>query len=286
MQQMMSNNIVDLTVENFQQVIVEVSREKVVLLEFWAHGYEPCQEIQPVLARIAGDYPDSLLLARVDCERQQEVAAQFGIRNLPTVMVVKDAQPVDGFAGIQPEIEIRAMLGKYLPNPEDEYLAKAAELIAGGDYNGAFPLAKQAFDINPDNIDSKYLYIDCLIETGAVAVAKGLLADIKLVDQDQRYHTLQSKVELAEQAADTPEIRALQEQAEANPDDLQVKVDLAIAMYQVQRYEEALALLHGVLLKDFGFGEAKKLILDIINALPDGDSLKSLYRRKVYSLMY
>ena len=92
--------------------------------------------------------------------------------------------------------------------------------------------------------------------------------------------------ELAEQAADTPEIRALQEQAEANPDDLQVKVDLAVALYQVQRFEEALELLYGVLLKDFGFGEAKKLILDIINALPDGDSLKSGYRRKVYSLMY
>ncbi|WP_273021392.1 co-chaperone YbbN, partial [Rheinheimera sp.] len=261
-------------------------KEKIVLIDFWAEGYEPCKELSPILEKIAGDYPDTLLLARVDCEREQQVAAQFGIRNLPTVMVVKDAQPVDGFAGMQPEIEIRAMLGKYLPSPEDEFLAKAAELIAGGDYSGAFPMAKQAFEINPDNIDSKYLYIDCLIETGAVPAAKELLAEIKLVDQDQRYHTLQGKVELAEQAADTPEIRALQEQVEANPDDLQVKVDLAVALYQVQRFEEALELLYGVLLKDFGFGEAKKLILDIINALPDGDSLKSGYRRKVYSLMY
>ena len=286
MQQLMSNNIVDLTVENFQQIILEVSKEKIVLIDFWAEGYEPCKELSPILEKIAGDYPDTLLLARVDCEREQQVAAQFGIRNLPTVMVVKDAQPVDGFAGMQPETEIRAMLGKYLPSPEDEFLAKAAELIASGDYSGAFPMAKQAFEINPDNIDSKYLYIDCLIETGAVSTAKELLAEIKLVDQDQRYHTLQGKVELAEQAADTPEIRALQEQAEANPDDLQVKVDLAVALYQVQRFEEALELLYGVLLKDFGFGEAKKLILDIINALPDGDSLKSGYRRKVYSLMY
>ena len=286
MQQLMSNNIVDLTVENFQQIILEVSKEKIVLIDFWAEGYEPCKELSPILEKIAGDYPDALLLARVDCEREQQVAAQFGIRNLPTVMVVKDAQPVDGFAGMQPETEIRAMLGKYLPSPEDEFLAKAAELIASGDYSGAFPMAKQAFEINPDNIDSKYVYIDCLIETGAVSAAKELLAEIKLVDQDQRYHTLQGKVELAEQAADTPEIRALQEQAEANPDDLQVKVDLAVALYQVQRFEEALELLYGVLLKDFGFGEAKKLILDIINALPDGDSLKSGYRRKVYSLMY
>lgn len=282
----MSNNIVDLTVENFQQVILEVSKEKIVLIDFWAEGYESCKELSPILERIAGEYPETLLLARVDCEREQQVAAQFGIRNLPTVMVVQDAQPVDGFAGMQTEDEIRTMLSKYLPSPEDEFLSQAAQFIAAGDYSSAFSMAKQAYEINPDNIDAKYLYIDCLIETGAVPAAKELLEGIKLVDQDQRYQTLQGKVELAEQAADTPEIRALQDQVDANPDDMQVKVDLAIALYQVQRYEEALALLYGVLLKDFGFGEAKKLTLDIINALPDGDSLKSTYRRKVYSLMY
>ena len=283
---MMSNNIVDLTVENFQQVILETSREKLVLIDFWAEWCEPCKDLMPILERIAGDYPDTLLLAKVDCERQQEVAAQFGIRNLPTVMVVKDAQPIDGFAGVQPESEIRAMLAKYLPAPEDEYLQKASECLSEGDYAGAFPFAKQAYEINPDNIDSKYLYIDCLIETGALPQAKTLLGEIKMVDQDQRYQTLQGKIELAEQAADTPEIRGLFEQAEAEPDNLQVKVDLAVALYQVQRSEEALELLYGVLLKDFGFGEAKKFMLDVINALPDGDALKSTYRRKVYSLMY
>ncbi|WP_413365809.1 thioredoxin [Alteromonas sp. AMM-1] len=284
--QMMSNNIVDLTVENFQQVILEISREKVVLIDFWAEWCEPCKDLMPVLEKIARDYPDTLLLAKVDCDRQQEVAAQFGIRNLPTVMVVKDAQPVDGFAGVQPESEIRAMLAKYLPSPEDEYLKKASECLAEGDYAAAFPFAKQAYDINPGNIDSKFLYIDCLVETGALEQAKNLLGEIKMVDQDHRYQSLQAKIELAEQAADTPEIRALFEQVEAQPDNLQLKVDLAVALYRVQRSAEALELLHGVLLKDFGFGEAKKTMLDVINALPDGDALKSTYRRKLYSLMY
>ena len=232
-------------------------------------GFRPGKVPVPVLRKRYGQAVLGEVLERAVGDSSRQALTEKGIR-----------------PAMQPEIEIRAMLGKYLPSPEDEFLAKAAELIASGDYSGAFPMAKQAFEINPDNIDSKYLYIDCLIETGAVPAARELLAEIKLVDQDQRYHTLQGKVELAEQAADTPEIRALQEQAEANPDDLQVKVDLAVALYQVQRFEEALELLYGVLLKDFGFGEAKKLILDIINALPDGDSLKSGYRRKVYSLMY
>lgn len=286
MENLMSNNIVDLTVENFQQVILEESKEKLVLIDFWAQWCEPCKDLMPVLEKIAGEYPQSLLLAKVDCEKQQEVAAQFGIRNLPTVMVVKDAQPIDGFAGVQPESEIRELLAKYLPKPEDEFVAKAAECIANGDYVQAFPLAKKAFELNAEHIDITYLYIDCLIETGAIPAAKELLEVIKLADQDQRYQALLGKIELTEQAANTPEIRSLQEQLEAMPDSLQVKVDLAVAYYQVQRSEEALALLFAVLREDFAFGEAKKLMLDVINALPDGDALKSGYRRKLYSLMY
>lgn len=281
-----ANNIVDITVENFQQVILHDSKEKLIMIDFWADWCEPCKDLIPILEKLAREYPDDLILAKVDCDRQQEVAGQFGIRSLPTVMLVKDGQPVDGFAGVQPEAQIREMLAKYLPQPEDEYLQKAAELIASGDYQNAFPLAKQAYDLNSDNIDAKFMYIDCLIETGSISQAREQLESIKLVDQDSRYQALEGKVELAEQAADTPEIKKLQAAVESEPDNLQLKIDLAVQLQQAHKADEALSLLHGVLLKDLNFNDAKKVMLDMINALPDGDVLKSEYRRKVYSLLY
>lgn len=279
-------NIVDITVENFQQIMVQESQNKLVLVDFWADWCEPCKDLMPILEKLAAEFSQHLILAKVDCDRQQEVAAQFGIRSLPTVMVVQNGQPVDGFAGVQPESQIREMLAKYLPNPEDELLQKAAELVQQGDYNAAFPISKQAFEINDNNIDAKYLFLDCLVETGSVNKASELLATIGLADQDSRYNVIEGKIELARKAADSPEIQQLQRAVEGAPDDLQAKVDLAVALQQAHRADEALPLLFDVLQRDLAFGEAKKLMLDMINALPDGDALKSQYRRKVYSLLY
>ena len=82
--------IVDITVENFQQIIIEASQDKLVLIDFWADWCEPCKDLMPILEKLAGEYSQHLILAKVDCEAQQEVAAQFGIRSLPTVMVVQN----------------------------------------------------------------------------------------------------------------------------------------------------------------------------------------------------
>ncbi len=282
----MTNNVINLTVENFQQVVLQDSTEKLVVIDFWAEWCEPCKDLMPILDKLAGEYRTHMILAKVDCDQQQEVAAQFGIRNLPTVIVVKDGQPVDGFAGVQPEAQIREMLAKYLPSPEDEFLQQAAVLVNEGNYSAAFPMAKQAFEINAENIEAKFLYIDCLIETGSIEQAKTLLGEIKLVDQDSRYQALTGKVELAEQASQSPELLQLQQAVAEQPDNLQLKVDLAVQLQQAHKSAEALELLYGVLLKDMSFGDAKKLMLDMINALPDGDALKSVFRRKVYSLLY
>lgn len=286
MEQLTGANIIDITVENFQSVILEASMEKLIMVDFWADWCEPCKDLFPILEKLATEYSQHMILAKVNCEEQQQIAAQFGVRNLPTVMLVQQGQPVDGFAGVQPESAIRELLAKYLPNPEDEFIAQASEFIAQGDYQSAFGPAKQAFEANQENIDARYLYIDCLIETGSIEPAKNLLAEIKLADQDARYQALNGKIELAEQAADTPEIKALQALVEAEPDNLQAKIDLAVQLHQANKAEDALVLLMSVLTKDLNFSDAKKTMLDMLNALQDGDPLKSAYRRKLYSLLY
>lgn len=281
-----TTNIVELSVENFQQVVVQQSQDRLVIVDFWAEWCEPCKDLMPILQKLAHEYADSVILATVDCDKQQEIAGQFGVRNLPTVMLVKGGQPVDGFAGVQPESQIREMLAKHLPSPEEGLLEQGAQLIAAGDYAAAFPVIKQAFELNPENLDAKLMMTDCFIEQGYIEQAKEILATIGLVDQDGRYGALQGKVELAEQAAESPEIKALQEKLAQQPDDMELQVQLSVQLQQASKYEEALELLFNVLKRDLNFGEAKKLFLDMVNALPDGDPLKSGYRRKIYSLLY
>lgn len=279
-------NSVDITIENFQQVILQESATKLVMVEFWAQGYEPSEQLAPVLQAIASKQGENLLHARVDCQAQPDITAQFGVQNLPTVILIKDGQPVDGFAGVESEANVQAMLDKHLPKPQDELFAQATAMAEQANYQEAFTLVKQAFDLDPNRADIKLLLADCQVEVGQVNQAKEILATIGLVDQDGYYRAILGKIELAEQAAESPEIIALQQALESDPDNLDLKVKLAVQLRQANQIEEALGLMHSVLLKDLNFEDAKKLMLDMINALPDGEPLKSQYRRKVYSLLY
>jgi len=279
-------NQIDITLENFQQVILEESKSKVVMIQFWAPWSEPCGELAPVLQHIAVEYRHDLLLARVNCDEQADIAGQFGVKGLPTVILVKDGQPLDGFAGPQAEHQIREMLEKHLPKAEDGLLQSAIELVVQGNYHDAFSFAKQAFELNNERADIRLMMADCYVEVGQVEQAKKLVEQIKLVDQDSQYQVVIGKIELAEQAADSPEIKQLQAELEADPQNMELKVTLAVQLHQGHRTEEALMLLLSVLRQELGFGDAKKITLDVINALPDGDPLKSQYRRKIYSLLY
>lgn len=279
-------NIVDITPENFEEIIINTSKQKLILVDFWADWCEPCKALTPILEKVAQDYANDVILAKVDCDAQQSISMQFGVRNLPTVILVKDSQPIDGFAGLKGEQEVREWLEQHLPSPEEALLQNAFELLQAENYNDAFPLLKEAHELKPERADIKILLANVYVELGRVDSAKELINTVGLVDQDANYQSVLSKIELAEQAADTPEIQALQQALAAEPDNLETKVSLAVQMQQANRNEEALELLIQVLQKDFGFGEAKKYTLDIINALPEGDPLASKYRRKIYSMMY
>ena len=283
---MSESNIVNLDLQNFQQVLLEGSKEKLIIIDFWADWCEPCKQLMPVLEKLAMQYSDQVILAKVNCDEQQELAAQFGIRSLPTVAFFKDGQPVDSFGGVKTEGEIREILTKHLPSPSDDLIQQAQTAMGEGDANTAYTLAKQAYDLDNTNMQALKLLAEAAVDAGRLDQAKELVAKIPLVEQDSDYQRIKGKLELAEDAADSPELRALQEQAEKNPDDLALKLQLALKFHEANRDEEALQQVFIVLSKDVNFADAKKYTLDIINSLPDGDPLAATYRRKLYSTMY
>ncbi|WP_373285006.1 thioredoxin [Bowmanella pacifica] len=279
-------NIIHVDLNNFQQVMLEASQQKLVMVDFWADWCEQCKSLMPTLEKLAGEYSQHLILAKVNCDEQQQIAMQFGVRSLPTVILVKDGQPIDGFAGVQGESEIRAMLEKHLPSPADTLLEQARLSLSEGDAQQAFGLAKQAYDLDSQRADIKFVLIEAYLELGRLQQARELLDSVGMVDQDAQYQSLKGRIELAEQAAESPEIKALQEASEQQPDNLELKVKLAVQLQQAGRVEEALGLLMTVLQTDLAFGDARKVMLDCLNALPTGDPLASQYRRKLYSLLY
>ena len=121
--------IIDVNESNLQQTL-EQSTQVPVLFYFWSARSQHCQELTPVLEKLAGEYQGQFVLAKLDCDEQQMVASQFGLRAIPTVYLFKDGQPVDGFQGPQPEDAIRALLQKVLPREDEIKLQQATALLA------------------------------------------------------------------------------------------------------------------------------------------------------------
>ncbi|WNO59509.1 tetratricopeptide repeat protein [Rheinheimera sp. MMS21-TC3] len=281
----MTPSIIDVSMNNAREVL-DASQHKLVLFQFWSARSEGCKQLTPILERIVQQYPQQLVLAKVDCDSQQDLAMQFGVQSLPTVMMIKEGKPVDGFAGVETEEAILAKLSAYLPKPEDSLLQQAEAYLAEQNYQEAYPFLKQALLLAPERVDIKLWLADTAVSLGQIPQAEMLLAEIKLADQDSLFKSVQAKIELAKEAADSPEIKALEANLAADPDNFSLKEQLAVQYQAVQRSEEALTLLLSILQQDLNFGASKKLYLDILAALPKGDSVATAYRRKLYSLLY
>lgn len=280
----MSENVVAITLDNFQQVIIEESKNKLVLVDFWADQVPESLELRDKLISALSDYKEYMVLATVDCQSQQQIAMQFGIQGLPTAVLVKEGQPIDAMSGPQTDPLINEFLAKHLPKEEDLLLEQAKTLMAeGGD---AFKVISKAYQLDDQRADIKLVYIDTLLLQGNIELAKTLLNTVMMVDQDSYYQALVAKIDLAEQAADSPELKQLESKLSEQPDNIELVHQLASQYHQVNRNDDALAMLFSVIQKDRQDNATKDLLLDILKALPDSDPLIGVYRRKLYTLMY
>ena len=279
--------IVDINETNLHQTL-EQSMQIPVLFYFWSGRSQHCQQLTPLLDRLAQEYAGQFILAKLDCDAEPAVAQQFGLRSIPTVYLFQNGQPVDGFQGPQPEEAVRALLEKVLPKEEELKVQQALLLMDEDNFIEALPLLKDAWQLSQQRSEIGFLLAEVLIGLNRSDEAEAVLKMVPLQDQDTRYQGLVAQIDLLRQAADTPEIQQLQQQIADNPDDAALAAQLALQLHQVGRNEEALELLFSHLKKDLGAadGQARKILQEILAALGTGDALAAKYRRQLYSLLY
>ena len=284
----MNEHIVDIDETNAAALLIEESHKRPVVVDFWADWCEPCKALMPILEKLANEYDGAFLLARVNADEQQMISQQFGVRSLPTVMVIQTGQPVDGFMGAQPENAVREVLQKYLPAPWDALLQQASQAMAQGDFAAALPPLRQAWDDSGKAHDVTIAYAHALIEAMRLDEAEAVLGEIRMADQDAAYEQLMAQLELKREAAKSPEIEALERQLEANPDDDDARVKLAVQYTEAGQFKDGLENLFNVLKRDIDHdgGTTKKLLLDTIASVGKGDPLAAEYQRKLFSLLY
>ncbi|MES2817943.1 MAG: thioredoxin [Pseudomonadota bacterium] len=286
--------IFDADTANFDQAVIQNSFIKPVLVDFWAEWCAPCKALMPLLAQIAESYRGELLLAKVNCDLEPDVVARFGIRSLPTVVLFKDGQPVDGFAGAQPESAVRAMLAPHVQEPPAapaDPLETAQALFTEGRIGEAEALLVELLAQSPETgpaASALILYARCLAERGALDEAQNTLEAVKGDEHKQALAAARAQLTFLRQAADLPEVANLKTRLAQNAEDDEAVHQLAIQQLARQQYEPALEALLKLFVRNRGYadGVAHKTLLQVFDLLGNDHPLVTAYRRRLYQAIY
>ena len=272
--------MIDATVANFETEVVEASNTVPVLVDLWAPWCGPCRALGPILEKLEVAYAGRFKLVKINTEEEQELAAAFGVRSIPMVMLLKDGQPVDGFVGALPEGQIRAFLDKHVPETAPEADQAEAPADATPEPGPALsPLEKLQQDLatNPANDTARKAYVELLLKDGRTADAK--MAFEPLVGKalgDARIQALADWLTATQAAPGLPAAAALQASIAANKRDFDARYALAQQHMAAQQWAAALDELLEILMRDKAWNDdrARKTFVSILELMTPADAPK------------
>lgn len=281
-------HVFDVTAERFEADVLQRSLQTPVLIDFWAEWCQPCKVLGPVLEKLAAEFNGAFELAKVDVDAEQELAAAFQVRSIPTVVLVKDGQLVDGFQGALPEGQLRQFLAHHAiaaaaaPEPEPEPEAEAAL-----DPQAEVARIRAAIAAEPDKAELRLDLALALLQTGESGEAEALIDALPAnLSTDDRAVRARAKLGFAAVLRDAPSAEALEAALAADPGDLRARHLLGVRHLLAGRDEAALQAFLDMLRRDRAFddGLPRRSLIDAFRVIDDED-LVGRYRRQMASLL-
>ena len=280
-------HVVDITTDTFETEVLQKSMQTPVLVDFWATWCGPCKSLTPILEKLAGEYGGAFVLAKVDVDKEQQIAAAFQIRSVPTVFLLIGGQPVDAFQGALPEGQLRQFLQQHGIEPLAAPPAEPAEL-APLDPHAEVVRLRHAVQDAPDQDELKLDLALALLRTGAATEAEQLLDALPAnLATDDRSIRARARLGFAALLKDAPPVPVLEQAIAANQGDLKARHLLAVHQLVGGDAAAGLEQLIEMLRRDRGYqdGLPKKALIDAFRIVEDED-LVGQYRRKMASLLF
>lgn len=283
----------DVTTENFEQ-IVQFSLQTPVLLDFWAPWCGPCKSLGPILEKLADEYAGAFILAKINTDDEQMLATQLGIRSLPTVMLIKDGQQLDGFMGAQPEGQIRAMLEKHLGPAQpaapvgDQRRTQAETLLAAGRADEAVALLRLLSADDPDNHELQLTLAQALLQTGETEEVEKILAGLPADQQNtDQALAIRARMRFAAEITAAPPLATLQDRVTTDGGDLEARYLLGARLLVAGDYPAALEQFFAIMRQDRSFREdiGRRSLVDAFTLIDD-PALVTRYRQRMASLLF
>lgn len=297
----------NITIENFDQDVIATSMTTPVLVDFWAPWCGPCKTIGPILEKLEADYQGRFQLAKINSDEEQELSQAFGIRSIPTCVLMINGKPVDGFQGALPESQLKAFLDKHLPEamPEEaaieENIEPAEEVLTDAEI-----LEKMRLAVTTDPSDEKarFAYLKRALQLGELAGAKNYFEPVaKTIGLSAPLEAIGrwlEAIDLALAIEDTQaEFTALESQIATNKRDFDARYKRAQLLVAHQQFVPAMEELLEILMRDkvWNEGLARKLYVSIleiieppkvdveIGKIPPQDPTVATYRRRLSSVI-
>jgi len=281
-------HVFDATLPSFEQDVILKSKEVPVLVDFWAAWCGPCKTLGPILEKLAGEFAGGFLLAKVDVDKEQQLAGYFQVKSIPTVMLVKDGQIVDGFPGALPEGQLREFLKHHGVEPKAAAEPAAEVEAAAPDPHQEVIRLRAAVHAEPENEDLKLDLALALMNTGGVAEAEKLLDALPAnLATDERAIKARAGLGFAILLKDAPPRAPLEAAIAADPGDLRARHLLGVRLLVEGEADAALQQFIEMLRRDRGYQDQlpRKTLIDAFRVIDDPD-LVSAYRRKMASVLF
>ncbi|MES3011795.1 MAG: thioredoxin [Pseudomonadota bacterium] len=300
--------MIDVTLQNFETEVMETSKSTPVLVDFWADWCGPCKSLGPVLEKLETAYEGCFKLVKVNADEEQQLSSAFGVRSLPTCILLIDGKPVDGFMGALPEGKVREFLDKHLPTPEEvaaeEEEEEALDLLAEGNADAALEKLQHAVATDPANEAARFDYVKLLLQMGRDDDAKVAFAPvIATTAQNRRFDALQRWMNAIDSVAETPDFSKAEAgfdaKIAANRRDFDARFAKAQLLMATQRWTEAMDELLDILMRDKAWHDdlARKTCIAILELIepprakvadgqiPPQDPTVASYRRRLSSVV-
>ena len=299
--------MINVTVENFDAEVIEASSSIPVLVDFWAPWCGPCKVIGPLLEKVETEYAGRFKLVKIDSDQEQELSQAFGIRSIPTCVLLINGKPVDGFMGAVPEGQIKAFLDKHVPQAEvleaEVTNIAVSDAPAPDDPAALHEALQQALLKNPDSDDARFDYVKWLLQNGQLIEAKAAFAPAAAkAAQVRRLDALQRWLAAIEAAGTTDakaQMAGFEGRIAANKRDFDARFGRAQLLMAGQQWTQAMDELLDILMRDKAWSDdlARKTyiaILEIIEPpkvkvadgqIPPADPTVATYRRRLSSVV-
>jgi putative thioredoxin len=275
-------HIQDVTEADFQQAVLQKSHEVPVVVDFWAEWCGPCRTLGPILEKLASEADGAWVLAKVDVDSNQQLSAQFNVQGIPAVIGFRGGIPIDQFTGALPENAVKEWLTGLLPSELDQVVEQARDAAIAGNLETAERLFSAVLKEQSDHQEAGTGLAGLMIASGNIDEALIVLGKLAPTDEVER---LQSAARLS--ASRGTDLNKIRTRLEGEPENNNVRIELAMALAARAEYEPALDQLLTVVRsagpeKD----DARKAMLDIFDVLGDGHPLTATYRRQLASALF